>query len=103
VTDDLGNNPWDTLPTYWSSEVGLVEYLNRQAASNHHPLLSISLPTNGAVQLHVAGAPGRYVLQTSTNLTGWQRTMTNMSATGNFNISDPLATNRLLRFYRTEQ
>jgi len=103
VTDDLGNNPWDTLPTYWDVEVSLVESLNRQAASNQPPSLSIFLSTNGAVQLHVGGAPGRYVLQTSTNLSEWESATTNMSAAGSFSISDALATNPPVRLYRAVQ
>jgi len=103
VTDDSGSNPWDTLPTYWWSEIGMVECLNRQAASNQPPLLSISLLTNWTVQLHVAGAAGRSVVQTSTNLTEWEPMTTNMSATGSFSVSDPLATNRHSRLYRAVQ
>ena len=103
LTDDAGSNPWDTLPSYWWSEIALVESLNRLAASNHPPLLSILPPTNGAVQLNVAGAPGRYLLQTSTNLNFWQQLATNLSATGSFSVFDLIATNRPVRFYRTEQ
>jgi spherulation-specific family 4 protein len=103
VTDDVANNPWDTLPTYWSSEVSLVESINRQAASNQPPLLKLSAPTNSAVQLHVTGAPGRYILQISTNLAAWNPLATNMSASGTFSVSDPFSSNRPLRFYRTAQ
>jgi hypothetical protein len=103
VTDDAGNNPWDTLPGFWSPEIGLVESLNRQAASNRPPTLRLSVPTNGPVQLNIIGAPGRYVLQTSTNVTDWEPTATNISATGSFSVSDPLATDRRVRFYRSEQ
>jgi hypothetical protein len=103
VTDDAGNNPWDTLPSYWSSEIGLVEKLNRQAASNRPPVIKISAPTNGAVQLHMEGAPGRYVLQTSTNFTTWDQTATNISASGSFSVSEAVAPNRRVRLYRTEQ
>ena len=28
VTDDVLNNPWDTLPRYWEQEVNLIEFLN---------------------------------------------------------------------------
>jgi hypothetical protein len=103
VTDDVANNPWDTLPTYWSAEVGLVESLNRSAAGNLPPSLSISLVTNGAVQLRVTGAPGRYVLQASTSLNGWEAITTNMSASGNFTVSAALATNQPVRFFRAQQ
>jgi hypothetical protein len=103
VTDDLGNNPWDTLPTYWEPEVSLVEALNRQAARSHPSSLSLFLATNSTVQLQVAGTPGRYVLQTSTNLSKWDPAMTNVSATGSFTFSDVLATNPRARLYRAVQ
>jgi hypothetical protein len=28
VTDDVLNNPWNTLPTYWTDEVDYIEFLN---------------------------------------------------------------------------
>jgi hypothetical protein len=103
VTDDGGNNPWDTLPTYWSAEIGLVESINAQAASQQPPRLRISPPTNGTVELHVNGAPGRYLLQTSTNLIQWGSMTTNMSATGSFSVYDFLAPNRQVFLYRAKQ
>ena len=32
ITDDSGNNPWDTLPSYWRAEVDKVQSMNRAAA-----------------------------------------------------------------------
>ena len=103
VTDDSGSNPWDRLPWYWEAEVVLVEQLNREAASNQPPVLSISLQTNGATRVDVTGAPGRYVLQASSNSTGWQPTATNVSATGNFSFYETVVTNRPVRLHRAEQ
>jgi len=103
VTDDSGSNPWDSLPAYWDPEVGFVEQLNRVAASNRPPVLSISLQSNSAARVEVTGAPGRYVLQASTDVMGWQPTTTNVSATGTFRFYQTLATNRPVWLYRTEQ
>ena len=103
VTDDRGSNPWDTLPSYWLGEVGLVETANRQAASNQPPTLSIFIETNRSVQVGVFGAPGKYVLQASDDVTNWERLATNVSPTGTFNFSDPGATNHPTRAYRTAQ
>jgi hypothetical protein len=103
VTDDSGSNPWDRLPAYWGAEVAFVEQLNREAASNQPPVLSISMETNGAARVDVTGAPGRYVLQASTQVMGWQPTMTNVSATGTFRFYQTVATNRPVWLYRTEQ
>jgi len=103
VTDDSGGNPWDRLPAYWETEVAFVEQLNRQAASNQPPFLSISLQANGAARVDVTGAPGRYVLEASTNVTNWQPTATNVSASGTFSVYETVATNRPVWLYRAEQ
>jgi len=101
VTDDRLSNPWDTLPSYWMAEVGLVESINRQAASNQPPVLSISL--NPAAQVSVVGTAGRYVLQAATDITNWSAVATNVSPTGKFVFSDPQSTNYPARVYRTAQ
>jgi hypothetical protein len=103
VTDDSGSNPWDRLPSYWETEVACVEKLNRAAASNQRPVLGISRQASGAVQVNVTGAPGRYVLQASANLTNWQPMTTNVSATGNFSIHETVVTDRPVWTYRAEQ
>jgi hypothetical protein len=103
VTDDRGNNPWDTLPSYWWAEVALVEAINRQAASNQPPVLSISLATNRIAQLGVLGLAGKYVLQASVNFMSWKPVATNVSPNGKFNFLDPRTTNLPTRFYRTAQ
>ncbi len=103
VTDDSGGNPWDRLPAYWETEVAFVEQINREAATHQPPVLNISVETNGAARVDVTGAPGRYVLQTSSNVTGWQPTTTNVSATGTFRFYQTLATNRPVWLFRTEQ
>ena len=103
VTDDRGSNPWDTLPSYWLAEVGFVETINRQAASNQPPVLGISLDTNGAARVGVIGAPGRYVLQASDDFQNWEAVATNVSANGTFTFSVPRGTNQPARFCRTAQ
>lgn len=103
VTDDRGSNPWDTLPSYWLAEVGLVETINRQAASNQPPVLSISFETNGTAQVGVLGTPGKYVLQASDDFTNWAAVATNVSANGAFTFSIASGTNRSARFCRTAQ
>jgi len=103
LTDDRGSNPWDVLPSYWLAEVGLVEGINRQAASNQPPTLSISVEANNAVQVGVQGTPGKYVLQASTDFTDWEFLATNVSPSGTIHFSDPRATNHPRRVYRTAQ
>jgi hypothetical protein len=103
ATDDSGSNPWDRLPSYWETEVALIEKLNRAAASNQPPVPGISRQANGAVQVNVNGAPGRFVLQASTNLTNWAPRTTNVSATGTFSIQETVATAQPLWTYRAEQ
>jgi hypothetical protein len=103
VTDDRGNNPWDTLPSFWQAEVDLVEAINRRATSNQPPVLSLSIETNRTAQVEVLGTPGRYVLQASNDLANWEPVATNISPTGRFAFLDPRATNFLWRLYRTAQ
>jgi hypothetical protein len=103
VTDDRGNNPWDTLPSYWRAEVALVEAINRQAASNQPPFLSISFATDRVAQIGALGLAGKYVLQASDNFTNWKQVATNVTPGGKFNFSDPRTTNFPARFYRTTQ
>jgi hypothetical protein len=54
-------------------------------------------------RVDVTGAPGRYALQASTNVTGWQPTTSNVSATGTFRFYQTVATNRPVWLYRAEQ
>jgi len=103
VTDDRGSNPWDTLPSYWLAEVGLVEVLNRQAASNRPPVLTLTVETNRAARVGAVGEPGRYVLEVSMDLSHWTPLATNVSATGQFQFFDAGATNSPGRVYRTAQ
>ena len=103
VTDDQGANPWDTLPSYWSAEVGFVETLNREAARTQPRVLKISIETNNTVKVAVQGTPGKYVLQASSNLAGWEPLATNLSPGGTFSFSDLRATNYPRRAYRTAQ
>jgi hypothetical protein len=103
VTDDTANNPWDTLPSYWESEVALIEQLNRQAATNRPATLRIMVMGTNTATITVAGSPGRYVLTGSTNLEKWQPIATNVSAAGIYAVSDPAPSKLPNRAYRTEQ
>src|SRR5262249_34155425 len=103
VTDDRGDNPWDTVPSYWSAEVGLVERINQQMASTNRTNLSTTPRTKSAMRIDAPATEGRYILQGSNDLTNWSTLATNVSARGKVNFSDPPATNRSRRFYRTTQ
>jgi hypothetical protein len=103
VTGDRGSNPWDTLPSYWFAEVGLVEAINRQAASNQPPVLNISIETNNTAAVDVLGTPGKYILQASNDLKNWEAVATNISANGAFTFSIPRGTNPPAGFCRTAQ
>jgi len=103
VTDDRGNNPWDTLASYWNAEVNLVESINRQAATNQPAVLSIAPEIQGLMQVQVSGSPGRYLLEASPNLTNWGTIATNVSSTGKFNFLDTQTNKYPIRVYRTAQ
>ena len=103
VTDDRGSNPWDTLPSYWTAEVDLVETINRQTATNRPAVLSIAPRNEGQVQVQVSGSPGRIILQTSPNLTNWGPIVTNVSDSGRFQFSDGPTNGHPVRSYRTTQ
>jgi hypothetical protein len=101
VTDDAGNNPWDRLPSYWEAEVALIEQLNRQAALAAPARLAITIKEKQSVQISVSGAPGRYLLQSSSNFQSWRSILTNVSASGSFSVPAPAPRPR--ENYRTEQ
>jgi hypothetical protein len=103
VTDDRGNNPWDTLPSFWTAEVDLVETINRQTATNRPAVLSIAPQNEGQVQVQVSASPGRIILQTSPNLTNWGPIATNVSDSGKFQFSDGPTNGHPVRSYRTTQ
>jgi hypothetical protein len=103
VTDDSGNNPWDTMPSYWMNEVNLVEQINRTAATNRPAMLNIGLQPNNSIQVGITGAPGRYILEKSENLRDWKPLLTNVTATGNFQVQELISATNAPRLYRTEQ
>jgi hypothetical protein len=103
VTDDGGNNPWDTLASYWTNEVNLVEQINRTAATNRPAVLNIGLQTDNLVQVGVTGSPGRYVVEKSQNLREWKPIVTNVTATGSLLVQDIIQPADTRQVYRTEQ
>ena len=82
VTDDGGNNPWDTLPSYWEAEVGLVESLNRDAAERLSAQLTLAPDQGATFTLSAQGAAGRYVLEAASPLGDWHPVSTNLTNTG---------------------
>ncbi|MBI2927630.1 MAG: spherulation-specific family 4 protein [Verrucomicrobia bacterium] len=103
VTDDDGEERWDTLPAYWPAEVSLVEASNRRMASEHPPRLILALPANGSLRLGVLGVPGRYVLQSSHDLTNWEAVATTVSPTGEFEFVLPHSSDQPARIFRAAQ
>ncbi len=76
-------------------------------ASLHFSLVTPgSLKPNGftaqnAFKLRLTGQPAmRFTIQASTNFVNWIPLLTNTSATGSFDYTDPKSTNALRRFYR---
>jgi len=100
VTHDGGNNPWDTLPTYWTNEVNYVRSLNQSAPATW---LKLSVVSNGVSSLKISGAPGAYELQASSNFLHWSAVTTVSGATNQIDVTDSTATNASRRFYRTRQ
>jgi len=83
--------------------VARIEQLNREAASNHPPVLQIFRSGANSATISVSGAPGRYILKGSTNLRDWQPVVTNVSPDGQFSASDPAQTELPKRVYRAEE
>lgn len=84
VTDDVLDNPWDRLPTYWDAEVNLVEDANRAAAEVQPPRVDLT-PTGGnQARLEIQGATGRYIVLRSPSLvtSDWIALATNLTFTG---------------------
>ena len=64
---------------------------------------SIGLLPDRSVHLAMSGTPGsNYVLQCSTDWTGWSNLATLSGSTGRFSYNDPAATNTAQRFYRLQ-
>lgn len=82
ITNDSGNNPWDTLPAYWEEEVNLIEALNRAAAERVQSKLTLRRSEGPLLSLSADGAVGRYVLETASPLGDWQPASTNVSNNG---------------------
>ena len=62
------------------------------------------LTTNGAFQVQLSGIAGKsYILQGSTDLSNWISLSTNSPVSSPFDLTDPMATNFLFRFYRAVQ
>lgn len=96
VQSDVLPNPWDTLPAYWTNEVNLIQQLNRAR-------LKLSTTNGASLQLDINGGPGRYVVETSTNLAAWSPVTTNFTGSGQLALPLGAPTNAPVRFYRTSQ
>jgi hypothetical protein len=81
VTDDVMNNPWDTLPTYWQQHVDAVAAINAQIAAGDFNgdgvvnLADLDDPTLGWKARFGADLDGSDFLQ-------WQRNFNGVAATG---------------------
>lgn len=85
VTDDGGNNPWDRLPLYWELEVDHVRQLNQDV-----PLQIEAVPhTTNSVRLVADSVPGRYKLETSSNLVDWAEWFSGAAPTGRLEVLVP--------------
>ncbi|MCW5559210.1 MAG: spherulation-specific family 4 protein [Verrucomicrobiae bacterium] len=84
VTDDVLNNPWDRLPTYWDAEVNLIEKANRDAALARPPHLDFQRIREAEARLELNGPAGRYIVLRGPSLAlpGWQPLATNLTFTG---------------------
>ncbi len=82
VTDDVLDNPWDRLPSYWDAEVNLIEGANRAAAEARPPKLDLKPTGAGQGRLELNGPAGRYVVSRSSALPGWSPLTTNLTFTG---------------------
>lgn len=96
VQSDVLPNPWDTLPAYWTNEVNLIQQLNRAR-------LKLSVTNGTSLQLDINGGPGRYLVESSTNLAAWMPVTTNTTASGQLALPLGEATDPPGRFYRTSQ
>ena len=102
ITDDVLNNPWDRLPTYWTQEVAAVEELNRAAA--RQVLTNLTIHKTGATDatINSTGATGLYILETG--FPGeWTPLATNLTPTGAVNWSITNLTIPPNRIFRTRQ
>lgn len=66
VTDDTVANPWDRLPGYWTALVAWIRERNRSV-----PMSLTATYGGGALRLRAESAPGRYTIESSTNLLRW--------------------------------
>ena len=105
ITDDILDNPWDTLPTYWTQEISAIESINQAAARQILTNLTITnstATTNSSANIKSQGAPGLYILETGFPAQ-WVPLATNLTATGSINWS---ITNQAIpanRLFRTRQ
>ena len=85
-TDDALPNPWDRLPTYWNEEVAGVRDLNRDVP------VRLGFVRQGveSARLWVESAPGRYVVQSSTDLRTWTDWYATAAPTGRVELTLPV-------------
>jgi hypothetical protein len=103
ITDDVLQNPWDRLPTYWVEEVNAVEAANRAAA--RQVLTNLTIKTTNqtsSATITSTGATGLYILEAG--FPGqWTRIATNLTATGAINWTITNITIPANRVFRTRQ
>jgi hypothetical protein len=100
VTDDVLDNPWDTLPTYWDTELNLIEAANRAAAEAQPPKVELKRTGADAGRLEVNGPAGRYVVSRSLALPAWSPLTTNLTFTGQVAFEPVLFSPTSVAFFR---
>ena len=100
VTDDVLDNPWDTLPTYWETELNLVEAANRAAAQSQPPRVELKRTGADTGRLEVSGPAGRYLVSRSQNLPVWSPLATNLTFTGQVAFDTVLLTAAANTFFQ---
>lgn len=100
VTDDGGSNPYDTLPSYWTTQVSFVQSLNQALPATKLKTTGFS---SGIPNLQISGAPGTYEIQAATDLNHWTSLSVVYTSSGTTNFSDSAAVNFTSRFYRVAQ
>jgi hypothetical protein len=94
VTDDAGDNPWNTIPPYWTNLVDYVEnYRN----------LGITLSGTDELRLNIIPERTWQVQYTSNLLNGaWTPLTGGVASAARISITDSSAATNSVRFYRLQ-